>query len=137
VGNWDQHAVRRYVVERFSRPALAVTGCARLLRPLLRLPPVPRQGGALRYSFLRLAGHLPGHLDGLRAVVRHAVNAVRDEQVQSFAMISFQDADPLTSCVDGISKLRLPIHVLRWAEKGNEEALGPKGARVYLDASLL
>jgi hypothetical protein len=136
LGNWDQHSIRRYVVERFSRLALAVVGGARLLRPLFPLPPMPRTGGVLRYSYFRLPGRLPGHDDGLRALVRSELNALRGERLQTLVMISFQDADPLTRCLDGIWKIDVPVHVFRWAEKGNEAAIGEEGSRVYLDASL-
>jgi hypothetical protein len=129
VGTWDQHSIRRYVVENLTpAPWLVATGL-RLLGPLFSLPPAPHVGEPLRQSFMRFSGHLPGHEAALRDVVRRG-------RVQTFVIAGLHDADPQLACLEGIPKLSLSTRVFRWAEERNESAIGPEGNPVYFDPAL-
>ena len=54
---WDQFSFRRTVVEKFSSTIKKLVRFLHILRPILPLPPLPAEGAALRYVFIRMPAH--------------------------------------------------------------------------------
>ncbi len=126
VGAWDQHALRQTIVSRFATSARWLRQGLQVARLLWPLPPIPMEGQALRYLYLRWPTCLPGEERALRALIRKVLNEARSRKTYHFVGIAFHEGDSLRSCLDGIIKIKSRMHIiLHWARKtrGSSDSL--------------
>lgn len=125
VGIWDQTAFRRTVAKRISRSLKFFIRLLAGLGLIWRLPPVPHEGEALRYAYLRWpAARDPQALSGL---LRTVMRQVRAEGKQQFVAIGFHENDRLRSCLRGIFRIRTQLHLYTHKIKSQPSAQTPTG----------
>ena len=139
VAAWDQHALRQTIVFRFAKSARWLMRALHLARLLWRLPPVPVEGQAIRYLYLRWATCLPGQERALGALIRSIMNDARRLGNYHFVGIAFHEGDSLHSCLDGIIKVKSRMHIiLHWARSTAGSASSPERTPLtFVDPVLL
>ncbi len=119
-GLWDQSSFRRTIASRYTRAMKNGVRLLAMLGLLWKLPPIPREGEALRYAFVRWPAARPGHADALNALCRHLLGKVRREGNYQFLSIGFHELDPLQHALDGLTKITERIQVFSHWLKDSE-----------------
>lgn len=110
-GLWDQTSFRRTVASRFNKGMKKTVRAMAFLGLLWKLPPVPREGHALNYLFIRWPVAAQQNIEALAGLNRFLSNRVRKEGRHQFLSIGFNENDPLLASVEGMTKLKENIQV--------------------------
>jgi len=110
-GLWDQTSFRRTVASRFNASMKKTVRALALLGLLWKLPPVPKEGQALTYLFIRWPVASLDNIEALAGLNRFLSNRVRKTGKHQFLSIGFNEHDPLQASVEGMTKLKENIQV--------------------------
>lgn len=119
-GLWDQSSFRRTIASSFNSGMKKMVRLMALLGLLWRLPPLPKEGQALNYLFIRWPVAAPGNVDALGGLNRFLLNRVRKEGKHQFLSVGFNEHDPLQKSLEGMTKLKESIEVFSHWLKASE-----------------
>lgn len=134
-GLWDQSPIRRTVATRFSPTIKRVVRVLNALGLIWNLPPVPKEGEALRYSYIRF--NVGTNANALGALLRFLMNRIRREGKEQFALIGFHENDPLKVSLRGLVKADDRMHVFSHWPKRESEAPASASSYRYIDLSTI
>lgn len=120
VAMWDQKGLRRTVALRFNSLARFVVAVLRIIGLVWRLPPTPQEGGSLRYLYLRWPAAEPDAMPALRALIKEILRQTRQKGEHQFVTIGFHEKDSLRTCLGGIFKSKMRMHL--YTHRPREEA---------------
>lgn len=140
MGLWDQTSFRRTVATKFTK---GIKGAVRLLAAvglLWKLPPIPREGQALKFAYGRWPVAKAENVEALGSLIRFVLNRVHRDRNHQFLSIGFHESDPLAKALDGITKVQEKIEIFTHWNKNSTEypkvKHGPEGVR-FVDLSLI
>lgn len=140
LGLWDQSPFRRTIATKFTRGIRSAVRFLAMLGLLWKLPPIPREGQALRYAFGRWPIAKPENIEALSALCRFALNKVHHDKKHQFLSIGFHERDPLVASLEGITKVQEKIEIFTYWLKDSEgyrvAKQDPEGKR-FVDLSLI
>lgn len=119
-GLWDQSSFRRTIASRYNRAMKTTVRLMAFFGLMWKLPPVPKEGEALHYLFIRWPVAAMENVDALGALNRFLLNRVRKEGKQQFLSIGFNEHDPLQDSLEGMVKLKESIQVFSHWLKASE-----------------
>ncbi|MCU0662379.1 MAG: hypothetical protein MUC50_08660 [Myxococcota bacterium] len=97
---WDQYDFQRFVVLRFDAKSSAIMFAMSALRPLLKMPALPKVGEHLRFAHLCYVAVRDRQVAPLRDLVRAVLCEMRGGQ-HSFLNVYFDEKDDLRKCLKG------------------------------------
>jgi ribosomal protein S18 acetylase RimI-like enzyme len=110
-GLWDQSSFRRTVASRFNSSMKRTVRLMTFFGLMWKLPPVPREGKALNYLFIRWPVSTIENLEALAGLNKFLLNRVRKEGKHQFLSVGFNEHDPLQASLEGMTKLKENIQV--------------------------
>ncbi|MBC7659093.1 MAG: GNAT family N-acetyltransferase [Chitinophagaceae bacterium] len=117
-GLWDQSSFRRTIVSNYTRAMKTGVRLLAFFGLLWKLPPAPKEGQALSYTFIRWPAAPLDKVGALGELTRFLVNRVRSENRHQFLSVGFNEFDPLQTSLEGITKVKENIQVFsHWLKK--------------------
>lgn len=111
LGLWDQSALRKTIVLRYSRILKFFVRLLAFMGLLWKMPPLPKAGRSLHFSYLRWMAFRKDEPAALKSLVRFALRKTRQDGKKQFLIFGVNERDPLRSSISGIFKLKEPMHV--------------------------
>lgn len=140
MGLWDQSSFRRTVATKFTRGIKGVVRILAAVGLLWKLPPLPREGQALRFAYGRWPLAEKDQVEALASLIRFVLNHVHRDRKHQFLSIGFHENDPLSQALEGITKVQEKIEIFTHWAKDSEEYKDvkskPEGIR-FVDLSLI
>ncbi len=111
VATWDQKGLRRTLALRFSPFARLFVRLLGMLSLLWKLPPIPQEGGSLRFLYLRWPACKAGEEMALNALIKDVMRGVRQQGEHQFVVLGFHEQDNLKRCLNGIVRIKMRMHL--------------------------
>jgi hypothetical protein len=111
LGLWDQSALRKTIVLRYSRILKFFVRLLALLGFLWKLPPLPKAGRSLHFSYLRWMAFRADEPLAMKSLLRYALRKTRDDGTKQFLVVGMSEGDRLRPALSGILKLKEPVHI--------------------------
>jgi len=139
-GFWDQHPIRRTVVLEFNWKGELLRQAIRFARQFMSLGSPPASGKPLQTQYMRFPACLPGHIEGLSALIRHKLENARHQRKFHFIWAGFHESDPLQECLRDVWRTGVDVSLFTAAIGDRLPHLapeGPTGRACYVDQSLI
>ncbi len=108
---WDQSSIRKNIVLKLAFSLRFIKGVLAILRPIVKLPPVPRIGEEIKYEYLRFPAAKKGEEAALKSIIHAELNRSRNVQQYHFIWATFHENDLLKECVADCKKLKSRAYV--------------------------